>query len=185
MGDSIVIMERGSRWPAWVDRQAGAESNVLVLSQQQDEGLFEFHSRVLDQLCSIAIAGHARRAILVSSALFGADEAESRRDLLMTMALVFFIATFGMNFQVTTALMSKNIFHTGAGLFGLASAVFAVGALVGALLAARRDHDVDLDDSPADAEGSGTGRITRSERELEVDRGELDRSELLEGNEPL
>ena len=88
MGDSIVIMERGSRWPAWVDRQAGAESNVLVLSQQQDEGLFEFHSRVLDQLCSIAIAGQARRAVLVSSALFGADEAESRRDLLMALAML-------------------------------------------------------------------------------------------------
>ncbi len=62
----------------------------------------------------------------------------SRSDLLLTMVLVFFIATFGMNFQVTTALMSKVVFHTGAGRFGLASAVFAVGALIGALAAARR-----------------------------------------------
>lgn len=62
----------------------------------------------------------------------------SRPDLLVTMALVFFIATFGLNFQVTTALMSRQVFHTGAGRFGLASAVFAVGALGGALLAARR-----------------------------------------------
>jgi MFS family permease len=43
-----------------------------------------------------------------------------------------------MNFQVTTALMSRGVFHTGAGAFGLASAAFAVGALGGALLAARR-----------------------------------------------
>jgi MFS family permease len=62
----------------------------------------------------------------------------SRPDLLMTMVLIFFIATFGMNFAVTTALMSRVVFHTGAGRFGLASAVFALGAVIGALVAARR-----------------------------------------------
>jgi MFS family permease len=56
----------------------------------------------------------------------------------MPMALLFFVATFGMNFQVTTALMSRGVFHTGAGSFGLASTAYAVGALGGALLAARR-----------------------------------------------
>lgn len=61
------------------------------------------------------------------------------RPILWTvMVLVFFVATFGMNFQVTTALMSREVFHTGAGAFGLAGTVFAVGALSGALLAARR-----------------------------------------------
>ncbi len=64
----------------------------------------------------------------------------SRPDLLMTMVLVFFVATFGMNFQVTTALMSRVVFDTGAGKFGLASAVFAIGALIGALVAARRSR---------------------------------------------
>ena len=64
----------------------------------------------------------------------------SRPDLLMTMVLVFFLATFGMNFQVTTALMSRVVFDTGAGKFGLASAVFAIGALIGALVAARRSR---------------------------------------------
>ena len=54
------------------------------------------------------------------------------------MILIFFVATFGMNFQVTNALMSRTVFHTGAGAFGFASAMFAVGALGGALLAARR-----------------------------------------------
>jgi len=62
----------------------------------------------------------------------------SRADLMMTMVLMFFIATFGMNFQVTTALMSRLVFHTGPGRFGIASAVFALGALIGALVAARR-----------------------------------------------
>src|ERR1700691_4308040 len=61
-----------------------------------------------------------------------------RPALWMTMVLIFFVATFGMNFQVTNALMSRQVFHTGATAFGVASAVFAVGALAGALLAARR-----------------------------------------------
>jgi len=62
----------------------------------------------------------------------------ARPTLWMPMILVFFVSTFGMNFQVTTALMSRTVFHTGAGAFGLASAMFAVGALGGALVAARR-----------------------------------------------
>jgi MFS family permease len=62
----------------------------------------------------------------------------ARPNLWLTLALMFFVATFGMNFQVTTALMSRGVFHTGAAAFGLASAAFAAGALGGALLAARR-----------------------------------------------
>ncbi|HUZ23724.1 MAG TPA: MFS transporter [Streptosporangiaceae bacterium] len=62
----------------------------------------------------------------------------ARPSLWMTLILIFFVATFGMNFQVTTALMSRGVFHTGAGAFGVASAVFAFGALGGALIAARR-----------------------------------------------
>jgi MFS family permease len=64
----------------------------------------------------------------------------ARPGLWMPLILVFFVSTFGMNFQVTTALMSRTVFHTGASAFGLASAVFALGALGGALLAARRSR---------------------------------------------
>ncbi len=64
----------------------------------------------------------------------------ARPELLMPMVLIFFVATFGMNFQVTNALMSRQVFHTGATAFGVASAVFAAGALAGALLAARRSR---------------------------------------------
>jgi MFS family permease len=56
----------------------------------------------------------------------------------LPMTMLFFVATFGMNFQVTTALMSRGVFHTGASAFGLASTAYAAGALGGALLAARR-----------------------------------------------
>jgi MFS family permease len=64
----------------------------------------------------------------------------ARPALWMPLVLIFFVSTFGMNFQVTTALMSRTVFHTGAGAFGLASAMFAFGALGGALVAARRSH---------------------------------------------
>jgi len=64
----------------------------------------------------------------------------ARPSLWMPLILLFFVSTFGMNFQVTTALMSRTVFHTGAGAFGIASAVFALGALGGALLAARRSR---------------------------------------------
>jgi MFS family permease len=65
---------------------------------------------------------------------------KERPALWMTMVLIFFVATFGMNFQVTNALMSREVFHTGAAAFGIASTAFAVGALGGALLAARRSR---------------------------------------------
>src|SRR6516225_1709269 len=63
---------------------------------------------------------------------------KARPELWLTLALVFFVATFGMNFQVTTALMSRGVFHAGAAEFGLASAMYAFGALGGALVSARR-----------------------------------------------
>ncbi len=68
------------------------------------------------------------------------DYVRARPALWMPMILLFFVSTFGMNFQVTTALMSRTVFHTGASAFGLASAVFALGALGGALVAARRSR---------------------------------------------
>jgi MFS family permease len=63
-----------------------------------------------------------------------------RRDLVMVLTLVLFVAAFGMNFQMTTALMSRQVFHSGATSFGLASTMLAVGALSGSLLAARRKN---------------------------------------------
>lgn len=61
-----------------------------------------------------------------------------RRDLLLTMLLVFIVGTFGMNFQITTALIAKQVFHRSATGYGLLSTALAVGACVGAVLATRR-----------------------------------------------
>jgi MFS family permease len=61
-----------------------------------------------------------------------------RPDLMMVLTAVFFAGTFGLNFQMTTALMATQIFHKGAGEYGILGSILAIGSLVGALLAARR-----------------------------------------------
>jgi MFS family permease len=61
-----------------------------------------------------------------------------RSDLLLTMVLVFVVGTFGMNFQITTALMAKQVFHRTASGYGLLSTALAVGACIGAVMATRR-----------------------------------------------
>ncbi len=62
----------------------------------------------------------------------------ARPELYVPMALVFMIGTFGLNFQITLALVAKQVFHTSAGSFGLLTSMFAVGSLIGALRSARR-----------------------------------------------
>ena len=59
-------------------------------------------------------------------------------DMVLTLVLAFVVATFGLNYQMTMALMSRNEFLVGAEAFGLMSTALAVGALAGSLLAARR-----------------------------------------------
>ncbi|GAA3118372.1 MFS family permease [Kribbella aluminosa] len=61
-----------------------------------------------------------------------------RPELMMILVTVFFAGTFGLNFQMTSALMATEAFHKGAGEYGLLGSVLAIGSLSGALLAARR-----------------------------------------------
>lgn len=61
-----------------------------------------------------------------------------REDLVLTMVLVFVIGTFGLNFQITTALLAKQVFHRSASGYGLLSTALAIGACVGAVIATRR-----------------------------------------------
>lgn len=62
----------------------------------------------------------------------------SRPDLMMIMALVFIVSTFGMNFQITNALMATTIFNLGPGEYGLLGSIMAIGTLAASLMAARR-----------------------------------------------
>jgi MFS family permease len=56
------------------------------------------------------------------------------------LAIVFFAGTFGLNFQLTSALMATQVYHKGAGEYGLLGSTMAIGSLAGALLAARRQR---------------------------------------------
>jgi len=62
----------------------------------------------------------------------------ARGDLLCVLAIVFFAGTFGLNYQMTTALMATEVYREGAGEYGLLGSILAVGSLSGALLSARR-----------------------------------------------
>ena len=61
-----------------------------------------------------------------------------RPELMAITGLVGVVGTLGFNFQLTSALLTKNTFHHGAGSYGLISAVYAFGALLGALASAKR-----------------------------------------------
>jgi len=63
-----------------------------------------------------------------------------RPDIVVVMIAVFLIGTFGLNFAIFTSTMATIEFGKGATEFGLLSSIMAIGAVVGALLAARRSR---------------------------------------------
>jgi MFS family permease len=63
-----------------------------------------------------------------------------RPDILLIMAIVGLVGTFGLNFQMTTAIMATAQFGKGSGEYGLLGSIMAIGSLGGALLAARRER---------------------------------------------
>lgn len=62
----------------------------------------------------------------------------SRPDLILVLVVVFFVGAFGMNFQITSALMATEEFGLAAQEFGMFGTILAIGSLGGSLLAARR-----------------------------------------------
>jgi len=65
---------------------------------------------------------------------------KGRTDLVAIIATVFFASTFGLNFQIFTALLSTRVFHKDAGAFGLLGSVLAVGSLAAAIVSTRLDQ---------------------------------------------
>jgi MFS family permease len=70
--------------------------------------------------------------------LEGVRYVRSQPKMIMILLLVFFAGTFGMNFQITSALMATQVYGKGASEFGVLGSALAVGSLTGALMAARR-----------------------------------------------
>ncbi|SMH30167.1 Predicted arabinose efflux permease, MFS family [Rathayibacter oskolensis] len=83
----------------------------------------------------------APRATRGPGALLEGFRYVSRRpDILVVLAIVFLIGTFGLNFPIFASTMATVEFHMGASEFGLLSSAIAVGSVAGALLSARRDR---------------------------------------------
>lgn len=79
------------------------------------------------------------RSAQKQSLLDGFRYVSKRRDLLTLFSIVFLLGAFGMNFPVIASTMAVE-FGRDADGFGLLSSILAIGSLVGALLAARRDR---------------------------------------------
>jgi MFS family permease len=92
-----------------------------------------------DRLQRTAPLGHHRGAVAE-----GLRYVRSRPDLQVVLLCVFFVGGFGMNFQITSALMAQVEFGRGAEAFGLLGSLLAVGSLAGALLVAGRRGDARL-----------------------------------------
>jgi MFS family permease len=64
----------------------------------------------------------------------------SRPDIMLILVMVFMLGTFGMNFQVTNALMATEVYGVGAEAYGMLGSIMAAGSLSAALIAARRER---------------------------------------------
>ena len=62
----------------------------------------------------------------------------SRSDLKVIFAVTGVVACLGMNSQLTTAAMARNVFAMEADGYGILGSILAIGSLTGALVAARR-----------------------------------------------
>jgi MFS family permease len=60
--------------------------------------------------------------------------------VLVTLALALVLGCLGRNYQVTMAAMSAGPLHSGSAGYGLLSTLFAIGTVVGALVAAQRSE---------------------------------------------
>jgi MFS family permease len=67
----------------------------------------------------------------------GVRYVRGRPDIIALLLVVFFTGTFGLNFQMTSALMATTVYGKGAGEYGMLGSYMAVGSLAGALLVAR------------------------------------------------
>jgi MFS family permease len=68
----------------------------------------------------------------------GVAYVRGRSDILVVMVVVGVVSTFGLNFQLTSAMMARVEFGKGPQEYGILGSVLAIGSLTGAILAARR-----------------------------------------------
>ena len=119
----LLIAAIGTGWVFWLNAVSFAGTIIALTSMRTAE---------LHPMPSVARAKGQIRA--------GLAYVRRRPDILLIMAVVGVVSAFGLNFQITSALIARTVFDKGAGEYGLLGSVLAIGSLAGALLAARREH---------------------------------------------
>ncbi|WP_182541305.1 MFS transporter [Nocardioides ginsengisegetis] len=97
--------------------------------------IFTLHTLDASRLATPALVKREKGQILA-----GVAYVRGRPDLLLILGIVFFTGTFGLNFQMTSALMATQVFHKGSTEYGLLGTFMAIGSLTGSLIAARRER---------------------------------------------
>jgi MFS family permease len=92
--------------------------------------LFMMH---VDEL--LPIEGHGKPRVLKGIAE-GLSYTFRNMTVWLALTLFFFICTMSINFTVLLPLVASNTLHAGAEVFGLLTACFGAGALIGALVSA-------------------------------------------------
>jgi len=123
-GLMIGALGGGAQATGWV---------ILVNAVSYAAVIFQLQRMNVALLHSPALRGRTPGALVE-----GVRYVRSQPKLVMILIMVFFAGTFGMNFQITSALMATEVFHKGATEYGVLGSVMAIGSLTGALMAARR-----------------------------------------------
>jgi MFS family permease len=83
-----------------------------------------------------AVERRERPRTLFAGLKEGISYARHDEQIRLMLSLVFVISTFCLNFNVVLPVLAKQTLHSGPQVFGVLSAVFGVGALIGALFSA-------------------------------------------------
>jgi MFS family permease len=78
----------------------------------------------------------ARASRASGSLMGGVRYILQRHDLTANIIMLFFIGTFGLNFQLFISVMATQVFNADASQFGRLNSIMAVGTVVGGLVAA-------------------------------------------------
>jgi MFS family permease len=119
---------------AWLGSGVGATGWVILVNAASYLAVIVSLTRMQDDELTPAVPLPRARGQLRD----GLRYVRARPDIMLVMAVVFCAGTFGLNFQMTTALMATEVYGKGAGEYGVLGSVLAIGSLGGSLLAARR-----------------------------------------------
>jgi MFS family permease len=112
--------------PGWVFIANGVSFGATILA------LVAMRSRDLLPMPRTARARGQLRA--------GLAHVREHHEIVLIIVLVGVVSAFGLNFQLTSAVMARTEFGLGPEQYGLLGTLLAAGSVVGALVAARREH---------------------------------------------